>query len=178
MPHAQKLKRWSRVLYFLTCLGMITVVGSVVFVSFIDQPTAASLQAAYPDINVAPQLSAGIVPAVILVGGLVAVAWLVVLDQMRRLFGCFWTGVVLTESVALHIQRIGWGLLLLAGAQVISVPVISLLLTSDNPAGERSLTVAINSEMLGFALAAGLMIVIGWAMREAAAIRAENQAFV
>jgi hypothetical protein len=31
---------------------------------------------------------------------------------------------------------------------------------------------------LGFLMAAGLLTVIGWAMREAAAVKAENAAFV
>jgi len=31
---------------------------------------------------------------------------------------------------------------------------------------------------LGFLLAAGLLTVIGWAMREAAAVKAENEGFV
>ncbi|MEL6640269.1 MAG: DUF2975 domain-containing protein [Pseudomonadota bacterium] len=178
MSNFQKLRQWSRLLYLVTCLGMVVVVGGMIFVAFLAPPTAETMQAEYQSINVAPQLSPGIVRAMLIVTAVAVFIWLIILDQMRRLFGCFAVGQVLSDKVAGHIRRIGWGLLGLSVWQVVMVPITSLLLTWDNPQGQHSISIAFNSDMAGFALAAGLMIVIGWAMREAAAVRAENQAFV
>ena len=178
MSDFQKLRRWSRLLYLVTCVGMVVAVGAMVFVAFFAPPTSATMQAEYPDIHVAAELSTGVVRAMLAVAAVTVLLWLVVLDQMRRLFRCFASGQVLSDAVAGHIRRIGWGLLGLSIWQVLVVPVTSVLLTWDNPAGQRSLSVGLNSDMVGFALAAGLMIVIGWAMREGAAARSENQAFV
>jgi ABC-type transport system involved in cytochrome bd biosynthesis fused ATPase/permease subunit len=40
------------------------------------------------------------------------------------------------------------------------------------------LSIGLDQGTLGFLMAAGLLTVIGWAMREAAAVKAENAAFV
>ena len=45
-------------------------------------------------------------------------------------------------------------------------------------APERTLSIGLDSGTLGFLMAAGLLTVIGWAMREAAAVKAENAGFV
>ena len=45
-------------------------------------------------------------------------------------------------------------------------------------APQRLLTIALDDGTLGFALAAGLLTVIGWAIREAADAKAENEGFV
>ena len=70
------------------------------------------------------------------------------------------------------------GFLALAIVPFVLIPVQSVLLSWANPAGQRSLTVSLSTAMLGFALAAGLLIVIGWAMRDASDVAAENRAFV
>lgn len=178
MADFQRLRRWSRLLHIVTCLGMIGLAVGFAFVCVVAPPTAEAMQVEYPDIDVAPVLSTGIVRGMLAVTAAAIVVWLYILNHMRLLFQCFASGHVLTDVVARHIRRVGWGLLGLSVLQVLLVPITSLLLTWDNPDGQHSVSIALNSDMIGFALAAGLMIVIGWAMREAAAVRAENQAFV
>ena len=74
------------------------------------------------------------------------------------------------------ILTIGRALLAVA-AFTIAVPTLHALILSWN-APQRVLSIALDSGTLGFAIAAGLLTVIGWAMREAAAVKAENAAFV
>lgn len=178
MSDFRKLRSWSRILYVATCLGMVMVFGVTFFVVSFAPPTAETMQMEHPDMNVAPVLSDPIVRGMLIVAAITSVIWLIILDQMRRLFGCFTMGEVLTERVAQHIRRIGWGLFGLSVWQVLTVSITSVFLTWDNPEGKHSLSIALNSDMMGIALAAGLMIVIGWAMRAGAAAQAENQAFI
>ena len=98
--------------------------------------------------------------------------------QMRQLFALFARGAVLTPMVAARIRRIGQGFLALALLPLVVIPVQSVLLSWANPEGERSLSVIVNSNMLGFAVASALLILIGWAMGQAAEVAEENRAFV
>ena len=97
---------------------------------------------------------------------------------MRKLFGAYVKGHVLTEASARLIQRIGQGFLALAIVPFVLRPVQSVLMTLANPPGERSITIGLDSDMIFFALSGGLIVVIGWAMREAADVAAENKSFV
>ncbi len=100
------------------------------------------------------------------------------LNEMRKLFGAYISGDVLTDHAARLIQRIGQGFVAMAVVPFLLRPVQSVLLTMANPPGQRSLAVGLDSEMIFFALSGGLIIVIGWAMREASAAAAENRAIV
>jgi hypothetical protein len=119
-----------------------------------------------------------LIAASVIVGLFPMAVWVWTLDQMRRLFGCYKAGAVLTDQSAVYIQRIGMGFMGVALIEMILVPIQSVILTWANPAGERAVSVGLHSDMLGFLIAAGLMTVIGWAMREAARAAAENEAFV
>jgi hypothetical protein len=100
------------------------------------------------------------------------------LNEMRKLFGSYVKGEILTDHCARLIQRIGQGFLALAIVPFILRPVQSAILTLANPPGGRSISIGLDSEMLFFALSGGLIIVIGWAMREASAAASENRSFV
>ena len=100
------------------------------------------------------------------------------LNEMRKLFGAYNTGDVLTDHAARLIQRIGQGFVAMAVVPFLVQPVQSVLLTLANPPGQRSLAIGLDSEMIFFILSGGLIIVIGWAMREASAAAAENRAIV
>lgn len=99
-------------------------------------------------------------------------------NEMRKLFASYLKGQALTRASAHLIERIGRGLLGLAVLPFVLLPIKSVLLSMANPQGERMLSVGVSSTSVGFALTAGLLIVIGWAMREAVAAVDENKAFV
>ncbi|WP_341368235.1 hypothetical protein [Yoonia sp. BS5-3] len=103
---------------------------------------------------------------------------LLTLNEMRILFEAYQRGEVLTDRSAKLIQRIGQGFLALAIIPFVLRPIQSVLLTWNNPPGGRSLAIGLDSDMLFFALSGGLIIVIGWAMREASVVASENKAFV
>lgn len=119
------------------------------------------------------QTQAGLVAAVGIVSVLPMVA---ALRAMARLFDQYRAGNVLSAENAGTILRIGRALLLVAVFTVLT-PTLQTLILSWN-ATQRTLAVGLDGGTLGFLMAAGLVTVIGWAMGEAARIKAENEGFV
>lgn len=116
---------------------------------------------------------AGLVAAVALIAVLPMVA---ALRGMARLFDRYRTAEVLSHANAETILQIGRALLLVAVFSVLVPTLQTLILSWQAP--DRLIAVALDDGTLGFLLAAGLLTVIGWAMREAAQVKAENESFV
>ena len=112
------------------------------------------------------------------VGLLPAIALLLALDLLRRLFARYRDGDVLTEGSAVLIRQAGKALLAVAALKIAVQPVQSVLLTWQSTPGSRQVSIGIGQAEIGFLLTAGLLTVIGWAMTEAAQIAEENRAFV
>jgi hypothetical protein len=95
---------------------------------------------------------------------------------MASLFNRYRRGEILTDGCADDILRIGRAMIFVALATVL-VPTLQILILSWN-APQRMLSIGLDGGTLGFLLSAGLMFVIGWVMREAAVVKAENEGFV
>ncbi len=158
--------------------AMVLTVVAVIYALATATLTASAFQEAYPAVAVAPELKTWQMALVLSVGLLPMLAWVWTLNKMRQLFACFEKGQTVSLKSAEFIQSIGLGLLGIAIIQIVSVPVNTLLLTLANPTGGRSIAIGLDSAMIGFLLAAGLMTVIGSAMRDASQIAEENRAFV
>ena len=76
------------------------------------------------------------------------------------------------------IRQIGLALLGLATLGVLRHTLSILALTSNNPPGQRALSVRLSSADIFLFFTAGLLITIGWAMSEATRIAEENKGFV
>ncbi|MFN3576297.1 MAG: DUF2975 domain-containing protein [Tabrizicola sp.] len=116
---------------------------------------------------------AGLVAAVALVSVLPMVS---ALRGMVRLFARYREGDVLSAGNAGTILRIGRAMVLVALFTILTPALQTLILSWNGP--QRTLSVGFDGGTLGFLMAAGLLTVIGWAMREAARVKAENEAFV
>jgi len=167
-----------RILYVTTVICMVAVPIIVIGILVATPITPDTVQAMVRAATVSPDATPLHLWAAIGFSGLGVLVLLWTLNEMRKLFAGYQRGEVLTTSSAHRIERIGWGLLGLAILPFVLLPIQTILLTLANPAGERVLSVGISSDMVGFALAAGLMIIIGWAMRQAADVADENRAFV
>lgn len=115
--------------------------------------------------------------------GLIAVTALIAvlpmvaaLRAMAALFRRYGAGEVLSQPNAETILQIGRSLVLVAVLTVV-VPTVQGLIATWN-ADERQLAIGIDGGTLGFLMVSGLLTVIGWAMREAARVKAENEGFV
>lgn len=161
MSDTKPLTRWAALFSRLTTAAIIILPIVVIYGAVLARDGAGPYGAL--------ALSVGLITPVILL-------W--TLNEMRKLFAAYARGAVFTDASARLIQRVGQGFLALAITPLFVQPVQSLLLSLGNPPGQRSISITIESDMILFALSGGLIIVIGWAMRSATAIAAENRAFV
>ncbi len=178
MSSIDKVKRWSRALQWLTVFAMIAT-PIAFWIGALNMPLdQAIVDGLVHGITVTRNVTAGQLYGAIALSVISPIIFLFVLNDMRRLFASYRTGDILTKACANLIKRIGQGFLGLALMQFILQPVMTALLTMHNPPGKRSIAVSLNSEMIFFALSGGLIIVIGWAMREASNVASENRSFV
>lgn len=170
-----RIPRLARALQ-LACLGVMILLPAVVALTPLLMDPADLVRAT--GLTLAPKVSdtqiwlafaTGLIPLAIL---------LLTLNQMRHLFAIFAFGDALTVLAARRVRRIGQGFLALATAPLLIRPIQSVLLTWNADPGQREIAISLDSNMLGFALVSGLLIVIGWAMAHAAAMAEENRAFV
>lgn len=96
----------------------------------------------------------------------------------RRLFLGYARGEIFTITAAKRLSAIGG--LLLAGvvAGVVARTLAVLALTWENPPGQRQLAISLNSHDFGLAVLALLLMVVAWALGEAARLAEENRQFV
>ena len=176
MPDHSRLQRLSETLYWTT-LALSVVLPLIVLYyagKGVADPGSLLTQApVLPADLVVTRAQAGLVAAVAIASLLPMLA---ALRAMTRLFDRYRMGEVLSHANAMTILTIGRALLAVA-AFTIAVPTLHALILSWN-APQRVLSIALDSGTLGFAIAAGLLTVIGWAMAEAARIKAENEGFV
>jgi hypothetical protein len=134
------------------------------------------LMARFP--GVAQTVSPPTALIVTLIGAISLPPLLMALAQARALFARYRAGEILSDACAGHIHRIGQMLVVLAFLGIV-VPTLQVLALSwTNPPGQKMLQIGLSSDSLGFLVAGGLLTVIGWVMREAARIKAENEGFV
>lgn len=175
MSKLERVARLSRVLQRLTVAGMallpLAIIAAIWVGPFWQPPLPL-------DLVVASDITQTQIRAALVIGLINPIILLLILNEMRKLFLAYGKGAILTDPSARIIQRIGQGFVALAVAEFLFHPLLVLILTMASPPGSRSLAISLNSDMMFFALAGGLIIVIGWAMREAAAAATENRSFV
>lgn len=98
--------------------------------------------------------------------------------HMSRLFGCFRRQQVIHLRSTYHVTRLGQFLLIRALLSIISVPVLTVLLTIQQPAGERQLAFALSTQDIWALLGGALLVMIGYAFSRAVEIEVENRAFI
>jgi len=164
--------QWATVLVLAALpLALVAVVAAIPF-----SPAAWTLlRGAMP---IPASAGSGQVIAALLVGMIGPVVLWLTLNEMRKLFAAYSAGDVFSSANATIIRRIGFGFVALAVVPLFTRPLQTVMLTMANPPGQRSIAISIETDMIFFAIAGGLIMLIGWAMSEAAAIAAENRAFV
>lgn len=176
MPDQTRLARLSGTLYWVA-LALSALLPAIVLIyagkGVSDPASLLNRAPLVPAATPVTTLQAGLVAAVALVAVLPMVA---ALRGMVRLFAAYRDGEVLSGVNADTILSIGRNFLIVAAFTVL-VPTLQTLILSWN-AVQRVLSIGLDQGTLGFLLAAGLLTVIGWAMREAAAVKAENAGFV
>lgn len=94
------------------------------------------------------------------------------------LFRGFCRGAVFATPAGRRLRRMGIALLLLPAASLVASGVASVLLTIDNPPGQRALALSVSTDQLIIAVIGVLLVTVGWVMALAARIDEENRQFV
>ena len=173
-----RIRAASRFLKNLTTLGAVIIVGFSVSFAAIPVWFDHLIANAFPDLTIAT----GITPFK-RIGLLALMAFplavtLYGLWHARLLFASYERGEVFTSTAAGHIRLVGLAMLINAILSVAVHTLGSILLTYDNMAGSRAIAVSFSSDTYSLVLTGGLLIVIGWVMREAARLSEENRQFV
>lgn len=174
----------SKIAQLSRCLGRITT-GALVALplmllwrvsqALIDPET---LRARFADLPAVTALAPGKAAAVAALGLLALGPAMAALWRMRALFARYGAGEILTPAAADLIRGIGAALVLMALAMTLLHTAQMALLTIDSPDGQKILSIRLDSDALGFLLSGGLLIVIGWVMREAARAAEDAAGFV
>jgi Protein of unknown function (DUF2975) len=176
MQDQTRLVRLSQTLYWVALVLSVLLPLLVLLFAARGVTDPASLLSRVPGLAPDTPVSraqTGLVAAVALIAVLPMVA---ALRAMVRLFGRYREGEVLSDTNADTILQIGRALVLVAIFTVL-VPTAQTLILSWQ-ASQKVLSIGLDSGTLGFLLAAGLLTVIGWAMREAARVKTENEGFI
>ncbi len=175
MPKPNDVTKLAGVLRGLTIAAMIvlpvTVIGGLIAMPLVPEMFSG-------DFTVSPDATSAQLTAAVALNLFSPLILIWTLNEMRKLFESYSKGEILTDHCALLIQRIGQGFLALAIVPFVLRPIQSVILTWANPQGGRSLAIGLNSDMIFFALSGGLIVVIGWAMRDASFAASENRSFV
>ena len=177
LPSPQ-IKRLSGWLHAGATLAIVILPLLVLFMVYSYWADPALLAQAFPDLPPETTFTSAKALLVIGMGATLLVPGVAALIQMRHLFRRYRGGEILTPACATHIRRIGQLLAALAALRLVMPSLQTVALTLGNPPGSRAVAVQLNSDTLAFFLAGGLLIVIGWAMAEAARAAEENAGFV
>ncbi|WJY22589.1 DUF2975 domain-containing protein [Fontisubflavum oceani] len=155
---------------------MLPVILIVAFA--IDEMGVDDIRDTYSDYVLPPVIGPGLYGIILAIEMVSVVIAAYILWQMRTLFGFYKSGETLSARCADRILRIGQGLVTVGVVGFLSNTAIVLLLTMANQAGSRTLSLTFTDGDIGFFLAGGLIVVIGWVMREAVQVAEENRGFV
>ena len=100
------------------------------------------------------------------------------LMSARRCFNAFAFGNFFGLDAVKGLRNFALGLLASALLKPFSAAALSVLLSSDAPAGQHRLTLGFGSDTMLALLAAGIVAVIAWVMAEASALAEENAQFI
>lgn len=178
MPTLPHIARLAARLQLITTAAMVLLpaVVAVYLVRGVSDPSW--ITTAFPGLPPATALTPAKSTLALALGAVSLVPMLTALAQMRALFARYRSGEILTYPCALHIRCAGLALIAVAIVQTLLAPLQGLLLTWDNPPGQRVLAVSLTSEALWLALAGLFLVMIGWVMAEAARAAEENAGFV
>ena len=178
MNRLHRVEKWARILEWITAISLVAIPALIVMGLFKIPITPTTLDNALENHAVSPLTTPFQLYLAIAIMLIPPVILMFTLNTMRKLFGFYRQSQILTEQCAFLIQRIGQGFLLVAVVRLLMSPMLSGLLSLAKPTGERSISFNLNGEMYFFAVSGGLIVMIGWAMREASEVASENKAFV
>jgi len=133
----------------------------------------------HPDLAQIPGLPATLTLPVRLLACLVGLAQAAIavfaVWRLRRLFGLYADGLIFTADNTRCLRHFAAAILAFAIAKPVTGALLSVVLTMNNPPGQRQITVSLGSSELATLFIGGVFLIIAWIMDEAREM-AEEQA--
>lgn len=167
MPPSIRITRLSSRLYWL-CSGLIVLIPLAILLALAwGWAAPEGLLMRFPGLPDGTALTPAKAITATLIGGTTLIPMALALLHMRSLLGRYRAGEILSDACARHILRIGQALIAFCVLLIITPTLQILALTADNADGQKIVSIGIDGAMVGLGLAGGLLVVIGWVMREA-----------
>ncbi|WOF75421.1 DUF2975 domain-containing protein [Parvibaculaceae bacterium PLY_AMNH_Bact1] len=96
------------------------------------------------------------------------------LYNLQKLFALYAKGKFFDSENVRCFRNMGWALVAVVPLDILFNSALSVLLSLDQPAGERMLAVSLSSDDLGIAIVGAVIIIVSWVMAEAADLSQEN----
>ena len=96
------------------------------------------------------------------------------LVNLKALFALYEKGIVFTQKNVQCFRHIGLALIALIFAGLIHGALLSVVLTFQNPEGQRMLSLTFGSEDLSTLIMGAMIILVSWVMNEAASLEHEH----
>jgi uncharacterized membrane protein len=178
MPIPDRITPLSNLLYWVCTVLAFALPALIMAYILRGWSDPASILAQYPIVPAGTPVTAVQTTLVAAIAVLATYPLVATFLGMRRLFGRYRRGEILSDACAADILRIGQALFAVA-AMTVLVPTLQIMVLSWHIGpGQRLLSIGIDSSTLGFLLSGGLLIVIGWVMREAAQAAEDAKGFV
>lgn len=103
---------------------------------------------------------------------------LLALYNLQRLFALYAKGKFFERENVRCFRNMGWALVVVVPLDILFNSALSVLLSLDQPAGERMLAVSLSSDDLGIAIIGAVIIIVSWVMAEAADLSQDNAQIV
>ncbi len=103
---------------------------------------------------------------------------LIVLFNLRRLFGLYAQGQIFEASNVRCFRNMGWALVAIVPTNILFNSALSVLLSFDRAVGERMLALTVSSDGIWIAIVGAVIVIISWVMAEAAELSQDNAAIV
>lgn len=173
MERVRRIATWMRL---LALAGGAALVGATLW--FWSSPQWIARTAA-PELGLGAIALTPSVHAVAVAVALLPVAvGLFALWQVWQLFGAYARGEIFTAGTTVRLRRLAWALVGVAAAQVVARTALGLVLTMNNPPGQKALVIGLSSHDYILLLFGVLLLAIAWVMVEATRLARENEQFV
>ena len=98
--------------------------------------------------------------------------------QLSKLFRLYERGDIFARDNVRQYRSLGWSLIALGIAKFLNHTALSIVLTIHRPAGQRMLSIGINSDDVFLALIGMVVLTISWVMDEARKIEEEQSLII
>lgn len=175
MSNLARIQRISRLMRRCCTAGLLLIplaVAGMWATYEVWAPTHPELAAIRPLPETLPPLTRLLAFAVGMLQGTIA---LFAVWRLRQLFGLYADGRIFTAGTARCLRHFAAAVIAFAIAKPITSALLSVVLTMNNPPGQRQLAISFGSSELTTLFIGGIFLIIAWIMDEAQAL-ADDQA--